>query len=264
MKTSYLIVVVLIFGVSWFMIQEGESLREIFTLDETVNRADVILIGTVENTWVDIRPFDEYVIVDTAKIRVHEWLKNKQNSETIEIRYYGYWAKTIDSLRGRTVFDMPVHSYDGGQNVLLHLFYEKPSMIMGQGYYPSYEGSYTIQDDIAVSQTGNQMKLDEIRNVIADNLNIDVPVSTEPETKPVLCEPTDYEKTRKCLDYYHCSVDANASLNNECIETDKGISVREMCSNPDNVIIQKSNGCMILPMVDVKVCGSKYSCPENP
>lgn len=86
----------------------------------------------------------------------------------------------------------------------------------------------------------------------------------EPETKSTLCEPTDYEKTRKCLEYYHCSVDENPALNEDCIDTDRGISTREMCANPDNIIIQKSNGCMVLPMVDVKACGSKYACPQMP
>lgn len=87
---------------------------------------------------------------------------------------------------------------------------------------------------------------------------------SEPETKNMECVPTDYEKTRKCLANYHCDVDENPTLNEECIEVDQGISVREMCSNPDNIIIQKSNGCMVLPLVNSKSCGQDYTCPELP
>jgi len=85
-------------------------------------------------------------------------------------------------------------------------------------------------------------------------------VKSEPETKNRECIPTDYEKTRKCLAIYHCSIDENPALNEECIEIDKDISVREMCSNPDNVIIQKTNGCMVLPLVGSKHCGSNFAC----
>ncbi|QMU55192.1 MAG: hypothetical protein GKS07_10045 [Nitrosopumilus sp.] len=85
----------------------------------------------------------------------------------------------------------------------------------------------------------------------------------EPETTNMQCIPTDYEKTKKCLASYHCDVDDNPELNKECIETDHGISVREMCSDPDNIIIQKTNGCMVLPLVGSKSCGSDFACTEE-
>jgi len=95
-----------------------------------------------------------------------------------------------------------------------------------------------------------------------ENYNQNLP-KVKPETANMQCTPTDYEKTRKCLANYHCNVDDNPELNKECIEFDNDISVREMCSNPDNIIIQKTNGCMILPLVGSKSCGSDFACTED-
>lgn len=105
----------------------------------------------------------------------------------MEVRYYGYWAKTIDDLRWWHISDNTTHRYESGQKVLLHLFYEKPTMVMGEGYYPSYEGGFIIQDQTATSQDGTQIKLDVLYKTIHNNLekNSDDLAGTESENKPM-------------------------------------------------------------------------------
>ena len=264
MKTRLLILAFVGFTLFITSIPYGESLRAIFELDEIIELSDVIVIGTVQSTWIDIRPFDDHKIVDTAKIKIDDWLKNEQNSDTIEIRYYGHWSQTIENILGIHRMDTPIHRYDAGQRILTSLSYEDSTMVMGEGYYPFYEGSFVINDDVAQLPTGKQIKLTELYDLIKNSVADVSIVEIEPETTNIECVPTDYEKTRKCLANYHCNVDEKPKLNEECIETYNGISIREMCSNPDNIIIQKSNGCMVLPLVDSKSCGQDFACPETP
>ena len=150
---------------------DSEAMRAVWSLEQMIEKSDVIVVGTVESTWVDVRPFDEYLVVDTAKIRVDEWLKNKKDFETLNIRYYGYWAKTIDGLRGHHLSDTPVHIYAPGQNVLMIASYEKPTMVMGEGYYPFYEGKYVINGDAATSQAGEQVRLADLYGAVANSTN---------------------------------------------------------------------------------------------
>lgn len=167
MKTRLLIIFSLVGFLSLLtFIPDSEALRESVSLEQMIERSDVIVIGTVQSTWVDIRPFDEQKIVDTAKIKVDEWLKNKKNPNTIEIRYYGYWAKTIENLVGLHRMDLPIHQYETGQQVLVHLSHEDSTMVMGEGYYPFYEGGYIIKDDVAISQIGEQIELNKLYETI--------------------------------------------------------------------------------------------------
>ena len=167
MKTRFLILFALVgFVLLITFTPDSEAMRVNWTLDQMIERSDVIAIGTIESTWIDVRPFDDYKIVDTAKIRVHEWLKNEKESDTIEIRHYGYWAQTTENFIGIHRMDTPTHRYESEQRVLVHLGYEKPTMVMGEGYYPFFEGSFVITDDIAISQAGEQMKLTELYDVI--------------------------------------------------------------------------------------------------
>jgi len=176
MKTRLLIIfAVLGFTFLITSIPYGESMRMVWDLDQMIERSDVIVIGTVQSTWVDIRPFDEQKIVDTAKIRVDEWLKNEKNSNTIDIRYYGHWAQTIENLMGIHRMDLPTHQYETGQRVLVPLSHEDSTMVMGEGYYPFFEGKFVINDDVAISQSGEQMKLTELYDVIRNS------VISEPE-----------------------------------------------------------------------------------
>ena len=121
-------------------------------------------------------------------------------------------------------------------------------------------------DDERVSIDGNNVIVNYGQNIETVKLfgSYDLgELESEPEVKNMQCIPTDYEKTRKCLASYHCDVDTNPALNEECIEIHNGISVREMCSDPDNIIIQKTNGCMVLPLVGSKSCGLDYACTEE-
>lgn len=152
-----------------FYVHDSDALRAVWSLDQMIQRSDVIVVGTVESTWIDIRPFEEYVVIDTAKIKVDQWLKNENDLDSLEIRYYGYWAKTIDDLRGRHISDMPVHSYESGQRVLLLVSHEEPTMVMGEGYYPSYEGGFTIVDDIAISQDSKEIELTKLYDAIKNH-----------------------------------------------------------------------------------------------
>lgn len=167
MKTSLLIIIVSVGFLLSITLPYSEAMRMVWNLDQMIERSDVIVIGTIESTWIDVRPFDDHhVIIDTAKIKVDEWFIDPIHYDTLEIRYYGYWAKTIDDMRGVSISDNPTHSYETGQKVLVLATYEKPTMVMGEGYYPFYEGGYVIKDTIAISQTGEQMKLADLYNVI--------------------------------------------------------------------------------------------------
>jgi hypothetical protein len=170
MKSRLLILFALV-GVAFLITftLNSEAMRVNWTLDQMIERSDVIVLGTVQSTWVDIRPFDEQKIVDTAKIRVDEWLKNEKNSNTIEIRYYGHWAQTIENLVGFHRMDVPTHRYETGQRVLVPLSHEDSTMVMGEGYYPFFEGKFVINDDVAISQSGKQMKLTELYDVIRNS-----------------------------------------------------------------------------------------------
>jgi hypothetical protein len=172
MKTRLLVLFVFVgFLFSFALMPNSEASREVLTVDEMSKRSDAIAVGTVESIWIDIRLFDDYSIVDTAKIKVDDWLKNNKNSDTLEIRYYGYWAKTIDGLRGKYIFDNPVFDYKSGQKVLLILDHEEDTAVMGGGYYPIFEGSYIITKDVAVSQSGERTSLQELQNTINSNLD---------------------------------------------------------------------------------------------
>ncbi len=172
MKSRILVIIVAL-GFTFLItsIPYGESMRMVWDLEQMIERSDVVVIGTVQSTWVDIRPFDEQKIVDTAKIRVDEWLKNKKNSNTIEIRYYGHWAQTIENLRGIHRMDLPIHQYETGQRVLVPLSHEDSTMVMGEGYYPFFEGKFVINNnnDDVISQSGKQMKLTELYDVIRNS-----------------------------------------------------------------------------------------------
>lgn len=170
MKTKLLIIFVVCLSLL-ALIPSIDALREVLTVEEMTKRSDAIAIGTVESTWIDVRPFDEYIIVDTAKVKVDEWLKNNKNSDTLEIRYYGYWAKTIDDLRGKFIFDNPLFTFESGQKVLLILDHEENTAVMGGGYYPLFEGSFVINDDVAISQAGKQTTLQQIYNIVNSNLD---------------------------------------------------------------------------------------------
>jgi hypothetical protein len=153
------------------LIPNSDAIRVIFSLEQMIERSDIIAIGTIESTWVDVRPFSDHKIIDTAKISVDEWLKSENNSDTLDIRYYGYWAQTIENVFGVHRMDTPIHDYKTGQKVLIFATYEELTMVMRQGYYPFYEGVYVIKDNVAVPQNDKPpVYLDQLRETITDNL----------------------------------------------------------------------------------------------
>ena len=183
MKNRFLILSLLIFFVALTTFaSNSNAMRAIWTLDKMIEKSDVIIIGTVEGTWFDVRPFEDYKIVNTATIRVDEWLKNKQDSDKLEIRYYGDWSQKIENLLGIHRFDTPVHTYKQGEKVLIFASYEKPTMVMGEGHYPFYEGKYVIQDKIGTSQTGEQIQLDVLRKSITDMFEVESSTTKEFES----------------------------------------------------------------------------------
>ena len=171
MKSGILILFVFAgFALLTFSVPNSDAMRMIWGLDQMIERSDVIVIGTVENTWVDVRPFEDHKIVDTATVKVDEWLKNKKDSDILEIRYYGDWSQKIENLLGIHRSDTPVHNYKPGEKVLVLASYEKPTMVMGEGHYPFYEGKHVILDETVRSQNGEQMKLDTLRQKINNTL----------------------------------------------------------------------------------------------
>ena len=180
MKTRFLILSAFLFLVAVTVFtSNSDAMRIIRTMDQMVERSDVIAVGIVESTWLDVRPFGDYKIVNTATIRVDEWIKNKQDSDKLEIRYYGEWSQKIENLLGIHRSDTPVHNYSPGEKVLVLALYEKPSMVMGEGYYPFYEGKHVIQEKVAVSQIGEQVQLDVLREFIANTLDEESPTLKE-------------------------------------------------------------------------------------
>ena len=171
MKTRFLIMFVVCL-LSLALIPDSKAEREILTVDELSKKSDAIAIGIIESTWIDIRLFDDYPIVDTAKIKVDDWFKNDKNSDILEIRYYGYWAKTIDDLRGKFIWDNPHFNFESGQKVLLILDHEENTSVMGGGYYPLFEGSFVIDGDDVISHSGKQTTLRQLYNTINSNLDV--------------------------------------------------------------------------------------------
>ena len=166
----------------------SESSRSIMSLEEMAEKSDAIAIGTIQSTWIDIRLFDDHhPVVDTARIKVDEWLKNSKNSDSLEIRYYGYWAKTADDLRGISISGTPVHDYSSGQKVLVILDHEEDTAVMGGGYYPIFEGSFVIDDNMIISQNIEQMQFDVFRKSITNILETESPTAKkEPESEKKL------------------------------------------------------------------------------
>ena len=180
MKTRFLILYAFLFFVAvTTFTSNSDAMRMIWPMEQMVERSDVIVVGMVESTWLDVRPFEDYKIVNTATIRVDEWLKNKQDSDKLEIRYYGDWSQKIENLLGIHRGDTPVHSYSPGERVLVLASYEKPTKVMGEGYYPFYEGKHVIQDKVAVSQIGEQVQLDVLREFITSTLGAESPTLKE-------------------------------------------------------------------------------------
>ncbi|WP_428324367.1 hypothetical protein [Nitrosopumilus sp.] len=181
MKSRLLIMLVMCLSLL-ALIPTADALREVLTVDEMSKRSDAIVIGTVQSTWIDIRLFEDYLVVDTAKIKVDDWLKNNKNSDMLEIRYYGYWAKTIDDLRGKHIFDNPQFIFESGQKVLVITTHEELDMVMGEGYYPFFEGSYVITGDNAVSQSGKTILLQDLKDTINSSIDFK-PDSIQTEMK---------------------------------------------------------------------------------
>lgn len=69
---KYFVIFLVLTLILFISTPNSDALRAVWSLDQIVERSDVIVIGTIESTWVDIRPFDDYLVVDTAKIRVSE------------------------------------------------------------------------------------------------------------------------------------------------------------------------------------------------
>ncbi|AJM93086.1 hypothetical protein [Nitrosopumilus piranensis] len=271
MKTRILIIVAFVGLLSLFaFIPHSDASRMIVSLEEMAQRSDAIIIGTIQNTWIDVRPFDQHPIVDTAKIKVDDWLKNNKNSDTLEIRYYGYWAKTIDDLRGVSISGTPVFHYESGQKVLVILDHEDETAVMGGGYYPFFEGSFVINDNVATSQTGEQTTLNQLNSPINHVLNNDdeqldcflteywdgtkcVPVDFDVNVESWTTEYGKSEKlwqpsTRNSLVYY--------SDNFYCIPSDDGVLTQ--CSSLEEIVFGNARKDWT-----VYPGGSGYVPPEN-
>lgn len=76
------------------------------------------------------------------------------------------------------------------------------------------------------------------------NPSVDNPYS------PISCYPTDEEITKRCLSVFNCS-----ESNDNCVEEDDHIDI---CSNPDDIMIRESDGCMVFTRDNSTYCG-KYS-----
>lgn len=173
MKSRLLIIIVSVCFLSLLsFVPHGDASRIAMSLEDMIQRSDAIAIGTIQSTWIDVRPFDDHhVVVDTAKVKVDEWLKNDKNTKTLEIRYYGYWAKMMDDLRGMSISDNPHFNYELGQKVLIILDHEESTGIMGGGYYPLFQGSFVINENMAISQDGEQTTLQQIYDTIHNLVN---------------------------------------------------------------------------------------------
>ena len=97
---------------------------------------------------------------------------------------------------------------------------------------------------------------------IKNNID-DTYVEPEPEINVLECEPSRYEIIKNCLAIYNCDIENDTVLNERCVGYDQGVSVREMCFNPEDVIVQKSTGCLLLPKVGTTNCDVNFLCPDN-
>ena len=104
--------------------------------------------------------------------------------------------------------------------------------------------------------------IDENSCVWTKNNIINTYVEPEPEISVLKCEPSRYEIIKNCLAIYNCNIENDSVLNQNCIDYHQGVSVREMCFNPDDVIIQQGTGCMLLPRAGTTNCDVNFSCPD--
>lgn len=85
MSSRFLIIIVSVGFLSLFaFIPDSDASRAIMSLEEMAERSDAIAIGTIQSTWIDMRPFDDRIIVDTAKVKVDKWLKNDKNENELD------------------------------------------------------------------------------------------------------------------------------------------------------------------------------------
>ncbi len=94
-------------------------------------------------------------------------------------------------MRGKHIFDNPVFDYTAGEKVLVILDHEEDTAVMGGGYYPLFEGSFVINDNVAISQAGEQTTLNKLNSTINHVLNNDA--------EQLDCFLTEYWDGTKCV-----------------------------------------------------------------
>ena len=104
--------------------------------------------------------------------------------------------------------------------------------------------------------------IDENSCTWKQNRVFDTNIEPEPEKNILDCEPSRYEIIRNCLAIYNCTIENDPALNERCVDYHQGVSVREMCFNPEDVRIQYSTGCMLLPRVGTTNCEVDFTCPD--
>lgn len=144
-----------------------------FDVEYGTEIADVIARGTISDVRTESTGDPDHPFVAIATLQVEEYLKNPQESTTIEVRDYG-----------QGVYDHPKHGkveviaddssdFKAGEKVLLFLDYDEGN-VLGDGYYVigAFQGKYSIKDDGTAKNAdpSKDTTLQELEKKIKDEL----------------------------------------------------------------------------------------------
>lgn len=144
-----------------------------FDVEYGTGIADIIAKGIVSDVRTESTGDPDHPFVAIATLQVEEYLKNPQESTTIEVRDFG-----------EGVYDHPKHGkvevtaddssdFKAGEKVLLFLDYDQGN-VLGDGYYVigAFQGKYSIQDDGTArhADSSKDTTLQELEKKIKDEL----------------------------------------------------------------------------------------------
>lgn len=152
-----------------------------FDTDELIDRADLIVIATVNKDVITASPSDTYPGVQLTTLGNLEILKDRAgvqgekplgDEKSVEIRSMGNGIVVKNGLRyDVTSYQTP--TFTVGERVLLFLEYDK-GHDLGDGYYPlnGVVGKYLIDGDMANNvEPDRVVKVSEMKERIMDSLN---------------------------------------------------------------------------------------------